>query len=31
VTALATDTGNGLVLVGERGVRNQPGNPTLHP
>ncbi|MCE5990177.1 YCF48-related protein [Pseudomonas sp. LM20] len=31
VTALATDTGNGLVLVGERGVRNQAGNPTLHP
>ncbi|WP_026020370.1 WD40/YVTN/BNR-like repeat-containing protein [Pseudomonas putida] len=31
VTALVSDTGNGLVLVGERGVRNQAGNPTQHP
>ncbi|MFF7859642.1 WD40/YVTN/BNR-like repeat-containing protein [Pseudomonas monteilii] len=31
VTALVRDTGNGLVLVGERGVRNQAGNPTQHP
>ncbi|MGY4527285.1 WD40/YVTN/BNR-like repeat-containing protein [Pseudomonas sp. TE21394] len=31
VTALAIDTGNGLVLVGERGVRNPVGNSTLHP
>ena len=31
VTALVSDTGNGLVLVGERGVRNQAGNTTQHP
>ncbi|MBH3393899.1 WD40/YVTN/BNR-like repeat-containing protein [Pseudomonas monteilii] len=31
VTALVSDTGNGLVLVGERGVRNQAGNSTQHP
>ncbi|WP_200625984.1 WD40/YVTN/BNR-like repeat-containing protein [Pseudomonas sp. LAM2023] len=31
VTALATDAGHGLVLVGERGVRTQAGIPTLHP
>lgn len=31
VTALASDAGSGLVLVGERGVRNQAGNPRLHP
>ncbi|MFJ4384730.1 WD40/YVTN/BNR-like repeat-containing protein [Pseudomonas sp. NPDC089408] len=31
VTALANDAGSGLVLVGERGVRNQAGNPSLHP
>ncbi|ADR60287.1 glycosyl hydrolase [Pseudomonas putida JB] len=31
VTALVSDAGNGLVLVGERGVRNQAGNPTPHP
>ena len=31
VTALTTDAGNGLVLVGERGVRNQAGNPPSHP
>ncbi|WP_372030242.1 WD40/YVTN/BNR-like repeat-containing protein [Pseudomonas kurunegalensis] len=31
VTAFVSDTGNGLVLVGERGVRNQAGNPTQHP
>lgn len=31
VTALVSDAGNGLVLVGERGTRNLAGNPTLHP
>ena len=31
VTSLVSDTGNGLVLVGERGVRNQAGNPPQHP
>jgi len=31
VTAFVSDTGNRLVLVGERGVRNQAANPTLHP
>ena len=31
VTALASDTGANLVLVGERGVRTLPGEPAQHP